>query len=525
MHRYARVAAAACAIVMSGAGLAISMPAAASTMVRIRVVGVDRNGHLIGAQPATLDAENGQSYQVNGKSIRIPTGTYLIGGAVMTGSASQTLVVRHVRITRSETIRLSSVGGRLVRISLTGVAGQPGEEQVNACLGAGTGAEYEVSAGGGGSMAIYAVPFRSREVGFSYLASWTGARAGFAVTGSSADGVPRHLTYRQRLGSLAKLTLNVRSGANPATSNYWDMAPGNYYRTLCSAGQVSGQMTAPFRVTQYVTPGVWTSESDTEFVTTSGVTDFTGFNYLVRRLAARHHYTQNFGAAVAGPAPIQPAIDGNLFRFNASDLFAIPGFQGDDVCCARSTATLSRRSHKLWTVHLNEWHGRTYLERTVTRAGWYNFDVSASRWNPHGSEPGYVLSPRATIHWHFFIRPVPPAGNTVNFPVTVTTYEPRGLSMSNQAQPNATTTVQFQIARNGQSGDRTRQYPFTTVRVLASFNDGASWKQVAVSRHGGNWLAVVHDPAHGYVALRSIVTDSHGDSTTQTIYRAYAIAG
>jgi len=429
-----------------------------------------------------------------------------------------------VRITRSETVRLSADGGRLVRISLTGVAGQPGEEQVNACLGAGTGAEYEVSAGGGG-MALYAVPFRSRYVGFSYLASWTGATAGFAITGSSADGVPRHLTYRQRIGSLAKLTLNVRSGANPATFNYWDIVPGNDFQELCSPGRVSGQMTAPFRVIQHITPGVWTSESDTVFVDARGAANFTGFNYLVRRLAARHHYTQTFGAAVAGPAPIQPAIDGNLFRFNASDLFAIPGFQGDDVCCARSTGTLSRRGHKLWTVHLNEWHGRTYIDRAVSRAGWYNFDVSASRWNPHGSEPANVLSPRTTIHWHFHIRPVPPAGNTVNFPVTVTTYEPHGLSMSNQAQPDATTKVQFQIVRNGENGDRTRQYPFRTVRVLVSFNDGASWHKVAASRHGAIWLAVVHDPASGYVALRSIVTDSHGDSTTQTIYRAYAIAG
>jgi len=524
MHRYARAAAGVFAIVIAGAGLATSMPAAAATMARIRLVGVDRNGHVIRAQPATLEAANGQSYQVNGNSIRIPTGTYLIGGAVTTGSASQTLVVRQVRIRRSETIRLSAVGGRKVRISLTGVSGQPGEEHVDACLGTQTGAEYEVSAGGGG-MALYAVPFRSRDVGFSYLASWTKARASYAITGSSADGVPTRLRYQQRLRGLARLTLNVRAGATPATYDYWDVGPGNYYRALCSAGRISGQMPAPFRVIQYVTPGVWTSESDTEYVNTRGVTDFTGFNYLVRRLAAGHHYVQNFGAAAAGPAPIQPAIDGNLFRFNASDLFAIPGFQGDDVCCARTAATLSLRSHKLWTMHLNEYRGRTYIDRTVTRAGWYNFDVNARRWNPYGSEPSYVLSPRATIHWHFYIRPVPPAGNTVNFPVTVTTYEPRGLSMSNQAQPDATTTVQFQVVRNGESGDRTRQYRFTTVRVLASFNDGKSWKQVAVSRHGGNWLAVVHDPASGYVALRSIVTDSHGDRTTQTIYRAYAITG
>jgi hypothetical protein len=34
----------------------------------------------------------------------------------------------------------------------------------------------------------------------------------------------------------------------------------------------------------------------------------------------------------------------------------------------------------------------------------------------------------------------------------------------------------------------------------------------------------VHDPASGYVTLRSVVADSRGDRTTQTIYRAYAIA-
>ncbi len=412
-----------------------------------------------------------------------------------------------------------------MRISLSGVTGQPGDEQVNACLGTQTAAETEVSAGGPEGTAVYAVPFRSRDVGFSYLASWTSGQAGYAITGSSAHGVPSHLAYRQRIGRLARLTLNVRSRANPATSNNWEIGPGNYYQALCSPGRVSGQMVAPFRVIQHVTPGVWTSESDTEYVTTSGTTDFTGFNYLVRRLAAGHGYSQNFGAAIAGPAPIQPAIDGNLFRFTAQELFAIPGVQGDDVCCARTAATLSRGSHKLWTAHLNEYRGRIYLQRTVSRAGWYNFDVSASRWNPYGSEPGYVLSPKATIHWHFYIHPVPPAGNTVNFPVTVITYEPRRLSMSNQVQPGATTTIPFQIARNGGDGDRTRQYPFRTVRVLASFNDGKTWHHVTVSRHGRNWLAVVHDPASGYVALRSVVTDSHGDSTTQTIYRAYPIAG
>jgi hypothetical protein len=39
------------------------------------------------------------------------------------------------------------------------------------------------------------------------------------------------------------------------------------------------------------------------------------------------------------------------------------------------------------------------------------------------------------------------------------------------------------------------------------------------------WLATVPDPASGYVSLRSVVTDVHGDSSVQTIYRAFAVAG
>jgi hypothetical protein len=35
---------------------------------------------------------------------------------------------------------------------------------------------------------------------------------------------------------------------------------------------------------------------------------------------------------------------------------------------------------------------------------------------------------------------------------------------------------------------------------------------------------VVTNPAGGYVSLRATVTGSHGDSSTETIYRAYGIS-
>jgi hypothetical protein len=498
-------------------------PAAAAATARIRVVGVDRNGHVVAVQ-ATLEATNGASYQVGGRLVRIPTGTYLIGAAVGTGSASQTLVVHQVHIGSSGTLRLRAAGGKLVRAALTGVPGAPDTVAVTGCLGTKTSAETGVAAAGGAGVALYAVPFRSHDVGFAYLATWSGPTAGYAITGSSGDGVPASPVYRQRAADLARLTLAVRSGAAPATDALWSIAPGPTQGGLCTPGGPGGDLTPPFTATTFVTAGTWTSRVDTGFTDTRGQSFDTGISYLTRRLAAGHGYTQTYGAAVAGPQPVQPAIDGNLFRFTAADLIDTPGVQGGDVCCVRSTATLSRGAHKLWTAHLNEWLGRTDLQRTITRAGWYNFSVSSARWNPHGAEQAGVLSPRVTISWHFHIQPVAPAGNTVNFPVTVTSYQPRGLSMANQAQPGATTTVAFQIARNGDSGSRTHQYPFRSVRVLASFDGGVTWHQLVITRHGTTGLATVRDPASGDVALRSVVTDTHGDSTTQTIYRAYAIA-
>ena len=127
--------------------------------------------------------------------------------------------MRQVRVTRSETIRLSAAGGKLVRVALTGVTGAPDTTQVGACLGTQTSAETPVYASGGGGTALYTVPFRSGNVGFAYLAYWSRTPAAYAISGSSAGGVPASPVYRQRVSGLAKLTLAVRSGAAPATDD------------------------------------------------------------------------------------------------------------------------------------------------------------------------------------------------------------------------------------------------------------------------------------------------------------------
>ena len=66
----------------------------------------------------------------------------------------------------------------------------------------------------------------------------------------------------------------------------------------------------------------------------------------------------------------------------------------------------------------------------------------------------------------------------------------------------------------------------TWVSLDASFDDGATWKTVRVSRKGtDHWTArVVHPKTHnGYVALRVKAADSSGSTVEQTVTRAYGL--
>ena len=514
-------AAAASAAAASRAGAAA---AAAAHMVKVRAIGLDRDGFVVKHLPAVfLNSASGASYQSFGQALRLPTGGYLVGAEVPTGSASETLVVRNVTIRTSETITMNAERGRLVRVSLTGVHASQTAEAISACLENTGNMVISAAAYSGSGVKLYAVPFRSANVGFSYQASWLGpAGAGYNLTGSSAGGIPAHLGYSQAAGHLAELAVDVRHGVNPATSILWELSPGNEFQSLCSYSDVGGQTTEPFGTTQYVTPGLWTTRVDTVYQV-----DELGFNYLVAHFAARHRYTQTFGAALAGPGANFPDIDGNIFRFDATDLFDPRGMgpgNGGDQCCTRSTVVLRTGGHVVARAHLDQWRGRSYYEKVLTKAGWYTFDITAVRRNPHGSEPANMLSSRVTLAWRFHATPVLPAGIGHQLPVTVTIFEPRGLSMDNQALPGSTTALEFYVVRAGQPGDQAARYAFKTIRAQASFDDGKTWQTLTVSRHRGFWLTSVHDPASGFVALRSAVTDIRGDSTVQTIYRAYAVS-
>jgi hypothetical protein len=89
----------------------------------------------------------------------------------------------------------------------------------------------------------------------------------------------------------------------------------------------------------------------------------------------------------------------------------------------------------------------------------------------------------------------------------------------------SSTTLHVTITRPGDDGVASPVYRLKEVELFVSVDGGAHWRRLKFTRSGSYWKAIIHDPSSGYVAIRSIVTDAHGDQTEQTVYRAYAVTG
>jgi hypothetical protein len=60
--------------------------------------------------------------------------------------------------------------------------------------------------------------------------------------------------------------------------------------------------------------------------------------------------------------------------------------------------------------------------------------------------------------------------------------------------------------------------------LAVSFDDGRSWRTVAVVRVGSSWRAVFTAPQSGFVSLKATAWDTRGNRITQEITRAYGLA-
>jgi hypothetical protein len=510
-------------------------PTASAASVHLTLTGLNRADRVVAIpQASLLSVSTGDSYFYGGSAVAIPRGTYLVAAEVptYTGSTvtSQTLVFRKAAIERSQTMRLDGRDGRKLTVSLSGAQATVSQLSADVCMSQDPHGQEILDGGayGGPGVSIYAVPARSANITFGYSDILTSAAgASYYLIGSTVGQIPSRLGYTQRASGLAKLTTQLRSGAYGSSQFSWTIQSGNG-EGFCGAGQ-NENLSGVQSWRSYLTPGTWTTSVTAYSQGSTGNLGQNAFLYGTGRYRAGRSYTDVFGAAVVGQGPEFPQTSDNyndsasryaLLSYSPS-LFDSPVQSGGQTCCDRSTVTLRLGSRVVGKKTLRT---NGLFTESIRRSGWYTLDVTDSRSFPTGGTP--ALSPRVAVIFRFHASSKP-AGNGAqqNAPLTDSRFDALGLNSANQAPAGGTTKVNITVTRPGNVGVASPVYRLKTVEFYLSVNGGSTWRRLTLRRIGSYWQATIADPASGYVTIRSIVTDVHGDVTEQTVYRAYAVTG
>ena len=148
--------------------------------------------------------------------------------------------------------------------------------------------------------------------------------------------------------------------------------------------------------------------------------------------------------------------------------------------------------------------------RRTRRTGWTQ--ASPTR------RQGWSISTRIDTSWTFRSAHVPGDAHAP-LPVSAVRFHPR-VDARNHLLPGSS-AMHVTVERQPGAGHPGNQ----KLSVSASFDDGHTWQRVAVAltTHQGDWIATVPmPPKPGYVSLRAVASDGHGNSVRQTIIRAYA---
>jgi hypothetical protein len=515
----AMTCAAVAALVASAAAVpAAASPAAPAHSFRIRVIGIERNNRKTPLD-ATIYGRNYIPIYTNGRAVRVPAGPAWVGAGVdTTGPGGQivstTLVLRKVTISGNATITLDARKGRRVIFSLAVPGASDGQNTVQACVGGSfvPGAPVGVYGPAG---SLYEVPVRSNDVLVGYASSWQNSAATMLIAGQRRHGLPAKPHFAAHLASMARIRLALRT--NTAMGGYSQLQLEN--NDSCAIQQYY-PVNAGERLTQYVSAGTWQ-------VTAYG---YRAFWQTTRRYRPDRSYSDTFGAAVWGPGhgllgsqPF-PSVSVNRLYYGQSDPIDDP-LQDSAVCCDLSSITLSARRHVIKHSVMSQWRAQREFSADVPAAAWYTLKVVSWRRVPGLKAPADILSPRVSVVWRFHVAPLPDTNPNSVIPwVSTTQFVAGGLNMRNQAKSLSKTMLTMTLSWPARSDFQIRhRHKLKFVRLQVSDNGGKSWHAVSLVRHGRAWLASVQDPASGYVSLRSTVIDRAGDSTVQTIYRAYQI--
>jgi hypothetical protein len=481
-----------------------ALPASAATG-KLWVTTVARDGQDVSSQVTVVNTNHVSPplFGGTGRDITVPDGQYAVLAGIR-DSTSGTLAGAIVTVSGSGTTKVTLDGrkGKPVKVTLNGrqVTGS-GDEQICALDG------FAFASVSAASNALYVVPNSSKYFNFAYLAEGSGA----ILSGQTSSGVPAGLTAHWSTSQLAKVSATVRSGEQLGSSTDYSIqgndvpgASGMSCQTFLYGGIVSGTV-GPYAATELVSPGYWVVEAGSDH----------GFYYMPEHFVAGQSYHYTLYGAVWAPQGA-PSVGGGSIIFYAPTM-ADAGGNGDQSGL-KNALVLSRNGRMVAKGTVSDVSSPAdQFITSIKTSGWYTLTDRATRYDPGVTFPATLLSPEVDFAWRFYASPGhPPASE--GFWTSLT---PAGLNLDNQATPGSTTTIAVRPKQAGYGGSPAE--PVSKVQAWWS-GDGVHWSALAVSHGSGYWSVKVHNPAKGYVYLRTEVTGSHGDTSTETVAKAYAVS-
>jgi subtilisin family serine protease len=223
--------------------------------------------------------------------------------------------------------------------------------------------------------------------------------------------------------------------------------------------------------------------------------------------------TERWGTGVLGPALPQPWFHGLWVRqFPETLVFRVPMFSGampghyGDARTETARTTLYRDGVRV---------------ADSPEAGYVLYEAPASpahiRVETEATQRVYQTSTEIRTSWRLRTHSGPkPRGDAL--PVMAVRFQP-DLGDDNAAPGAGLYPIPIRVERQPGAPPA----PLVSLAIEVSYDDGGTWRRVVPLRTGSDWLALVRNPARGFVSLRAVAVDAEGNSVDQTIIRAYRV--
>ncbi|MDL4773834.1 S8 family serine peptidase [Actinomadura xylanilytica] len=455
---------------------------------------------------------------------RVPAGRYVIGTQVKTGSA-WTSGFRQVYDLAPGAREIPFDARRTTPIELTN--DQPGSEltEATATMTFAVGEAASIMYLYGNSTARMSVqPAKHDQLRYAVTSTWqkqgTTPEAPspyiFRDYGYALKQIPADPALRTRRAEMARLDTTVRSHGKAGTA----LLRWVGYNSETGAYESVGQsVTRPFPGTVAIylraDPKVfWSSElrlygddPDSEIVRA----------FRDPRSYRAGPQADAWNAGVLG----QNLNDWSNFRDGSQTKVSTscPVTGAREVCTTDSTMEgtlrLSRGDTVVSEGKLRPGYGAVELTADLPdEAAAYTLHESLTR----EKSPLAALSTRLDTVWTF--RSAKTAAKT-GLPLQVVNLMPAGLNENNQAAKGKPTRIPYWVERNSGAPASAP----ASLKVEASFDDGATWRSVPAAGTPGAGVASVTPPSGATaVSLRATATDKAGNAVTQTVIRAYGLA-